>query len=114
MPSIDYHELRGRLKIQDVLQWMHWHSSEQRGDQRRGPCPLCGSTSHPSRSSKRCFSVNFDRNIFHCFHCHRGGNALDLWASHQQLSLHAAAAQLLQLLNPTSSNCENSPAQPRN
>lgn len=114
MPSIDYHELRGRLRIQDVLQWMGWQSSEQRGDQHRGPCPLCGSTSHPSRSSRRCFSANFARQLFRCFHCHRGGNALDLWAYHQQLPLHAAAAQLLQLLNTPSSNHANAPGQPRN
>jgi DNA primase len=114
MPNIDYNWLRRRLRIQDILEWMHWHSSEQRGHQHRGPCPLCGQTSDGSRSSQRCFSVNFARNIFRCFHCHRQGNALDLWAFHQQLPLHQAANQLLQILSQPSSNPKTKHRKPPN
>ena len=114
MPSVDYHWLRQHLNIQDILQRMHWHASEQRGDQRRVPCPFCGYTSPGSPSSWRCFSVHFARNIFHCFHCHRRGNALDLWADYQQLPLHEAAHHLLQILNQPSSNHETTDHKPRN
>ena len=112
MPSVDYNWLRQRLSIQDILERMHWHSSEQRGHQHRGPCPLCEQTSNGGPSSRRCFSVNFARNIFRCFHCHRQGNALDLWACHQQLTLHEAATQLLQILNQPSSNHETTHGRP--
>lgn len=106
MPSVDYHWLRRHLSIAALLERLHWRSAERRGDQHRGPCPLCGPALPGGPSSRRCFSVNFARNIFRCFHCHRQGNALDLWAYHQQLPLHAAAQQLLPLLESPSSNRE--------
>ena len=112
MPSIDYHWLRQRLSIQDILHWLHWHSTERRGPQHRGPCPLCGTTPPSSPSARRCFSVNFARNLFHCFRCHRHGNALDLWAYHQQLPLHEAAHQLQQALNHLSRNHQTDSQQP--
>lgn len=112
MPRVDYNWLRQRLSIQDILERMHWHSSEQRGHQHRGPCPLCGDTSNGSASSRRCFSVNFARHIFRCFRCQRHGNALDLWAFHQQLPLHQAAHDLLQILTQPSSNHETTRHKP--
>ena len=114
MPSIDYHWLRQRLSIQDILHRMDWQAREQRGPQHRGPCPLCGQMSHSNPSSRRCFSVNFARNHFRCFACHRQGNALDLWAYHQQLPLHEAATRLVQILSPQSGNCETASHQPPN
>ena len=61
-----------------------------RGRQQRGPCPLHGSTSGTSR----CFSANLDRNLFHCFKCNRGGNALELWAAAKRLTPYDAAIDL--------------------
>jgi hypothetical protein len=114
MPSVDYLWLRRHLSIQDLLRRMHWTSVERRGDQHRGPCPFCAPTSQGGPSWRRCFSVNFARNIFRCFHCQRQGNTLDLWACHQQLPLHEAASQLLRMLDPQPSNRETPPGQPPN
>ena len=114
MPSVDYHWLRQHLSIQDLLRRLQWTSWERRGDQHRGPCPFCAPTSNGGPSSRRCFSVNFARNIFRCFHCQRQGNALDLWACHQQLTVHEAASQLLQILDPPSRNHETTRGQPPN
>ena len=65
-----------------------------RGAQQSGPCPLHGSTSGTSR----CFSANLDKHIFHCFKCGRRGNALDLWAQANRLTIYDAAIDLCQRL----------------
>ncbi len=39
------------------------------------------------------------KNIFHCFKCGCGGNALELWAKVHQLTLYDAAIDLCQRLN---------------
>jgi DNA primase len=65
------------------------------GAQQRGACPLHGSTSGTSR----CFSVNLDAGMFHCFKCGRSGNnALDLWAHAQRLTPYDAALDLCRRL----------------
>ncbi len=46
------------------------------------------------RSHHRTFSVNTQRNIYRCFRCGSGGNALDLWASYRKLSIYAAAQEI--------------------
>jgi DNA primase len=82
-------------------------ATHTRGAQFRGPCPLHGSTSATSRS----FSANLAQHGFHCFKCARKGNALELWAQANRLSLYDAAIDLCQRLNiplPTL------PVQPRN
>ena len=63
--------------------------------QQRGACPLHGSTS----GTARCFSVNTNAHTFHCFKCSRSGNALDLWAAANRLSIYDAAIDLCQRLN---------------
>ena len=99
--SIDYRQLRATVRIVEILSWMQWEASSRVGDQHRGPCPLCSTpqvdTSSPN--TRREFSVNTQRNLYRCFRCGSGGNALDLWAIHRNLSIHAAATEILTRLN---------------
>ena len=86
--SINYRQLREAVRIEEVLSWMQWEASSRVGDQLRGPCPLCtvAASRHakPAATANRTFSVNTRRNIYRCFRCGSGGNALDLWSSLSQ------------------------------
>jgi DNA primase len=95
MPAIDYHRAREQLRLADVLKLIGYQPNGRQGQQWRGPCPL-----HGSRSARsRVFSVHLGKNLFHCFRCGAGGNALDLWAALQRLPLHAAVLDLCRRLH---------------
>lgn len=103
--SINYGELRSRLRIEDVLRWMSWEAGSRRGFQLRGRCPFCAASidaiSGVSKSGgHRTFSVNTERNLYRCFKCHQGGNALDLWRTYRGLPLYEAAQELEARLGP--------------
>lgn len=95
MPGIDYHQLRQRITMSQVLDLLGFQATWQQGSQLRGPCPLPGC----SATSSRTFSVHRSRQVYHCFACRSQGNALDLWAAVRGLSLHQAALDLCQLTN---------------
>ena len=97
--TINYRQLRDSVQIQAVLRWMSWEASSRFGDQLRGACPLCATSSDdtPNRHTRRgnrTFSVNTHRNIYRCFRCGSGGNALDLWSAYRQLPIYAAAQEI--------------------
>ena len=92
-PAIDFAAVRAAITIAAVLQLLGC-SLRGNGAQQRGPCPLHG----PTSGTARCFSVNRDKNAFHCFKCGRSGNALDLWAAANRLSPYDAAHDLCQRL----------------
>jgi putative transposase len=94
-PAIDFPALRNVLSMAAVLQLLGVQANGTRGGQRRGPCPLHGSTTGTSR----CFSAHLDRNVFHCFKCGHAGNALDLWSAATQQNPYDAAIDLCQRLN---------------
>ena len=80
--------------------------------QQRGACPLPGCTA----GAASCFSVNTNAHTFHCFRCNRSGNALDLWAAANRLSIYDAALDFCQRLNiplpilaPPTANREEEP-----
>ena len=93
MRQLDYAAIREQISIRCVLDLLHYEPTRQCGDQWRGPCPLSCS---PSRGLQRdrYFSVHAGRNLFRCFHCHRSGNQLDLWAAITSRSLHPATLDL--------------------
>jgi putative transposase len=93
-PAIDFVAIRALITMAAVLQLLGFRPTSSRGAQQRGPCPLHGLTSGTSR----CFSANLDDDVFHCFKCGCGGNALDLWAKAKQLSPYDAAVDLCQRL----------------
>jgi putative transposase len=94
-PAIDFAAVRAAITMAAVLGLLGCRVNSRRGAQHRGPCPLHGSTSGTSRS----FSANLEQHIFHCFKCRRSGNALELWAHANQLSIYDAALDLCQRLN---------------
>jgi len=95
MPAIDYRRARAQLRLAEVLALIGYQPRARQGQQWRGPCPLHGSRSATSRA----FAVHLGKNLYHCFRCGAGGNALDLWAALSRLPLHAAVLDLCQRLH---------------
>jgi putative transposase len=94
-PAIDFAAMRAAITMAQVLALLGFTARSDYHGQQRGACPLHGS----SRGTARCFSVNTNLHTFHCFKCGRSGNALDLWAAAQRLSIYDAAIDLCQRLN---------------
>jgi len=86
MSAIDYRRARAQFRLADVLALIGYELRSRQGQQGRGPCPLHGSRS----ATSRVFAVHLGKNLYHCFRCGAGGNALDLWAALSRLPLHAA------------------------
>jgi putative transposase len=94
-PALDFAAVRAAITMAQVLTLLGFSPRSDHAGQQRGACPLHGSTS----GTARCFSVNTHAHTFHCFKCGRSGNALDLWAAAQRLSIYDAALDLCQRLN---------------
>jgi putative transposase len=112
-PAIDFAAVRAAITIAQVLMLLGFTPRSDHAGQQRGACPLHGSTT----GTASCFSVNTNAHTFHCFKCGRSGNALDLWAKANRLSIYDAAIDLCQRLNiplpilasPTTANREEEP-----
>jgi DNA primase len=94
MPGIDFRAARARLRLAAVLELLGFVPRTRQGDQVRGPCPIQGSRSPASRS----FAAHLGKNVWHCFRCGAGGNALDLWVAVTGQGLHAAVLELCRRL----------------
>jgi hypothetical protein len=95
--SIDYRYLRQQLSIAEVLKLLNYPQPlRSTGTQARGPCPL-----HQDSRHRLTFSVNLEQGIFQCFarECKANGNALDLWAKANGMSIHQAALDLAEKLH---------------
>jgi transposase InsO family protein len=95
--GIDFAAIRRQVTMEQVLRRLgHLDCLRGSGDQRRGPCPVHGS----SHAGSRSFSVNLQKNVFRCFsaECRAKGNVLDLWAAVHGLTLGEAAKHLAQTL----------------
>ena len=99
---IDYRELKRRVRLIEVLfEWIGWESTEGRGDQLRGPCPLPGCRSRNEENAKaheRTFSVHAEKSMYRCFGCDSRGNILDFWQAYRGKSLRESALELVQHL----------------
>jgi len=93
-PAIDFAAVRAAITIAQVLTLLGFTPRSDYAGQQRGACPLHGST----HGTARCFSVNTNTHTFHCFKCNRSGNALELWAAANRLSIYDAALDLCQRL----------------
>jgi len=89
-PAIDFAAVKAAITMAQVLALLGFCPRSNRAGQQRGACPLHGTTT----GTARCFSVNLQAQTFHCFKCGRSGNALDLWAAAQRLSIYDAALDL--------------------
>ncbi len=98
---IDYGELKHRIRLSELLESLGWTSTEGRGDQLRGPCPLpacCSRYGSGSKSAKRCFSMHVGKNVYRCFECGSGGNVLDFWQAYSGKSLRDSAMEIVEQL----------------
>ena len=75
MPGIDFCRARQEVRLSEVLSLLGFEASERKGEQLRGPCPVHRSKTVGSRS----FAAHVGKNVWQCFVCQAGGNALDLW-----------------------------------
>jgi putative transposase len=92
---IDFAAVRAAITIGQVLTLLGFMPRSDYAGQQRGACPLHGS----NHGTARCFSVNTNAHTFHCFKCGRSGNALELWAVANRLSIYEAAIDLCRRLN---------------
>ena len=93
--GIELATLRRQVTMEQVLRHLgHLDCLRGGGVQRRGPCPVHGS----SHAGSRSFSVHLEKNVFRCFsaECGAKGNVLDLWAAVHGLPLADAAKHLAQ------------------
>jgi len=94
MPGVDFDMLRKEITMQQVLDEIRFHATHHGGDQRRGPCPVHGSTSEHSRA----FSVNLSEGRYYCHKCKSHGNQLELYAAVKNITLYQAALDLCRAL----------------
>jgi DNA primase len=90
MPRIDFRAARAQLRLADVLTLCDFTPTSRHGLQWRGPCPV-----HRSRRpASRSFAAHVGKNVWHCFTCRAGGNALDLWIALTSQPVYAAVLDL--------------------
>jgi DNA primase len=94
MPLIDLRQARSEIRLSAVLTLLGFEPRTRCGDQVRGACPVHGSQSPSSRS----FAAHLGKNVWRCFRCGAGGNALDLWARVTGQQLYAAVLDLCRRL----------------
>jgi transposase len=90
---IDFAHLKSQLPMTRVLDHLGLSERLRGGSaQRRCACPI-----HRGDGRGRTFSVNLSDNVFSCFdsRCGKQGDVIDLWAAVRQMSLRAAALELV-------------------
>jgi len=95
-PWIDFAHLKSQLPLERVLDHLGVLATLRgQPNQRRGPCPV---HARNGQGKERTFSVQLDRNLFHCFDpkCGIKGDVIDLWAAVKKLNLRDAAVDLVQ------------------
>jgi DNA primase len=94
MPGIDFHKLRTKITMEQVLTLIAFEPTCRAGSQWHGPCPIHRSQSTSSRS----LSVNLSTGRYYCHKCHSHGNQLEFWAAIKRLPIYDAAIDLCQAL----------------
>ncbi len=90
---LDFGHIKAQLTMQRVLAHLGLAERLQgSGPQRRCACPI-----HPGDGRGRTFSVNLNDNVFRCFDalCGKQGDVIDLWAALHNVSVRAAAIDLV-------------------
>ena len=93
MAGIDFAYVRKHVSILDVLALLEFRPVRCIGDHLRGPCPFACS------QSDKNFVAYLNTNRYHCFHCRRWGNAIELWADIRRLTFYKAAQDLCRRLS---------------
>jgi DNA primase len=75
---IDFDAIKATVSIVDLLESVDWKPTRTRrgGNELRGPCPIHKSSS----ATSFIFSVTPEKNIYKCFKCQAGGDAIALAA----------------------------------
>jgi DNA primase len=94
MPGIDFALVRKNVTMQDVLRELGFVPTTRKSAQLRGGCPVHQS----STSAGRHFCVNLATGRYYCHKCGSHGNALELWAAVNELTIYAAALELCERL----------------
>jgi DNA primase len=106
MPQSSFIEaVKAAITMEQVLE--HYGLLERfkrSGDRLSGPCPI-----HKGSNSTQ-FSVSISKNNWNCFgECKHGGNALDIIAILENISIHAAAVKAVEWFNLDSNAVDISP-----
>jgi hypothetical protein len=88
MPSVLFGRIADLVSVPQVMARCGWPASFGGSLSRRGRCPLCLSGGRDDR----CFWARPKR--WHCYHCNRGGDVLDLWGALRGLDVYHAAFDL--------------------
>lgn len=94
---IDFRDLKRRIRLTELLGRIGWTSTEGRGVDLRGPCPLPACSSRAasgSKSARRSFSVHTGKNVYNCFDCGSQGTVIDFWRAYRGQSLMDSAIEL--------------------
>ncbi|RZV59502.1 MAG: hypothetical protein EX270_01630 [Pseudomonadales bacterium] len=89
---IDFDEIKQRVSINQVVQWLDIRLEEV-GDQLRGCCPIHKGTNN------RDFVVTPDKGLFYCFKCKEGGDLIKLYANVKFIDQKSAAAEILKRID---------------
>ena len=108
MPGIDFRQARQEIRLAEVLALLDYKPRQRCDQQLRGPCPVHGSRS----ATSRCFAAHLDKNVWHCFRCGAGGNALDLWAALTKQGIYEAVLDLYRRLGRTPPHKETTMPEP--
>lgn len=99
VPGIDYNRLRAEIRMEQVLDLLHFQPTQRGPMQWYGACPLHEAHPHePKAKRSRVFSVNVHTGRYCCHKCRSYGNALELWASAIKLPLYPASIELCKRL----------------
>jgi CHC2 zinc finger len=88
MPYIDFADLKSRITITQVAEWLAL-TLKPSGDQQRGACPICNT------GGDRALVLTPARGLFYCFPAKVGGDLIKLVA-HIKACSQNEAAQLIQ------------------
>jgi len=86
-PEAFLDELVSRNDIADVV-GTYVHLTKKSGSNIFGLCPF-----HSEKTPS--FSVSQDKQIYHCFGCGKGGDAVDLWSAVYRVPLGIAAREVM-------------------
>lgn len=84
---VNFKDIKEKVSIEDILS--HYNLLEglrRKGNELIGYCPIHDKNHY----NKNSFSVNTEKNIWHCFSCGAGGNILDFVASMEDVDIRQA------------------------
>jgi DNA primase len=89
MGFIDFAAVKSAISIMEVCGWYSLELKQEQSSY-RGCCPICKS------DEKRAFTVNPDKDMYHCHKCKKGGDQISLVAAIEHISVKDAAARMLE------------------